>query len=43
MSIFASGGWTSMKKLDLMYLDAKPPKCTSSNLVCIKESQKDPT
>ena len=27
----ASGGWTSMKKRDLMYLVAKPPKWTSSN------------
>ena len=31
MSSLASGGWTSMKKRDLMYLVAKPPKCTSSN------------
>lgn len=32
ISIFASGGWTSMKNWLLIYLDANPPKWTSSKL-----------
>jgi len=41
INILARGGCTSIKNFCLIYLAAKPPKCTSSNLLSALPSNRD--